>query len=93
MQNSYYYNPISTYAYLSNFGPLHDTTKFTCPILISGYHHIGLAGESKARGAFIIHKFNKIPSHLKQTPKIFLKIPSQPLEGHNFILCYHIFQF
>ena len=66
---------------------LHGAKIFTTLYLRSGYYHIGLDKESKAKTAFVTpfgkYEFNAVPFTLAQAPACFQQLISMVLQDYS----------
>ena len=75
------------------YANLHGAKIFTTLDLHSGYYHIALDNEAKAKTAFITpfgkYKFNAVPFGLAQVPAYFQQLISIVLHDcNNFVMAY-----
>ena len=74
------------------YAKLKGTKVFSTIDLRSGYYHIALGKDSRAKTAFVMpfgkYKFLMVPFGLAQAPAYFQFLMNQVLEGLNFIMAY-----
>ena len=75
------------------YANLHGAKIFTTVDLQTGYYHIGLDKEAKAKTAFVTpfgkYKFKAVPFGLAQAPAYFLQLISIVLQDcGNFVMAY-----
>ena len=74
------------------YAKLKGAKVFSTIDLRSGYYHIALAKDSRAKTAFVMpfgkYKFLMVPFGLAQAPAYFHLLMNQVLEGLNFAMTY-----